>query len=415
MVNKSNNEEWLKTLQQKLRDYQEPVGKDAWQQMQQKLAASNQRRHIVRRRFSYGIAAAIAALIGISTFFALLSQDVANKTMSAGKAIASTAAESQVVEPVTSTSDDATLNNQIAQVVTSHQKASDNATSNEIQSMNQVSPSAAYNTEASSSTEQKEIVTASNNNQTPPEVVTSKEQASKKEVNTQNKPQKAASNKRKYLPSAEYYVQNKVDRHRPISIGLSVGGAAMPNLSNSSNTSSFDVANGPVTLNNELLAVKSVTSSYSTHSFDHHQPISFGLNVRKAVSKNISAESGVVFTMLVSDVNGSNKKQRLYYVGIPIKGNWTYLKRKQFEMYLTGGGMVEKCIYARLSGEKLKLNKLQFSVSGGTGVAYELVKHLSIYGEAGVSYYFDDGSNIQSIRKDKPCNINLQAGIRLSY
>jgi len=35
--------------------------------------------------------------------------------------------------------------------------------------------------------------------------------------------------------------------------------------------------------------------------------------------------------------------------------------------------------------------------------------------EPGVSYFFDDGSSIQTIRKENPCNFTLQAGIRLTY
>ena len=33
----------------------------------------------------------------------------------------------------------------------------------------------------------------------------------------------------------------------------------------------------------------------------------------------------------------------------------------------------------------------------------------------GVAYYFDDGSDIQTIRKENPFNFNIQAGIRLTY
>ena len=30
-------------------------------------------------------------------------------------------------------------------------------------------------------------------------------------------------------------------------------------------------------------------------------------------------------------------------------------------------------------------------------------------------YYFNDGSDIQTIRKENPFNFNIQAGVRLTY
>ena len=42
-------------------------------------------------------------------------------------------------------------------------------------------------------------------------------------------------------------------------------------------------------------------------------------------------------------------------------------------------------------------------------------KRLGIYVEPGVAYYFNDGSDIQTIRKENPFNFNIQAGVRLTY
>ena len=71
-----------------------------------------------------------------------------------------------------------------------------------------------------------------------------------------------------------------------------------------------------------------------------------------------------------------------------------------------------KRAYAVL-GEKNKRNQL--SVLGAVGAQLNLTNHLGFYVEPGVSYFFDDGSDIQTIRKENPCNFTLQAGFRLSY
>ena len=36
------------------------------------------------------------------------------------------------------------------------------------------------------------------------------------------------------------------------------------------------------------------------------------------------------------------------------------------------------------------------------------------YAEPGVVYYFDDGSNVNTIRKEHPFNFNIQLGVRFT-
>ena len=45
----------------------------------------------------------------------------------------------------------------------------------------------------------------------------------------------------------------------------------------------------------------------------------------------------------------------------------------------------------------------------------DVYKRQGIYVEPGVAYFFDDGSDVQTIRKENPFNFNIQAGIRLTY
>lgn len=151
----------------------------------------------------------------------------------------------------------------------------------------------------------------------------------------------------------------------------------------------------------------------------HHQPISFGLSVRKALGKGFSLESGLTYTLLSSDAkladNDQQIEQKLHYIGIPLRANWNFLDKKLVTLYVSGGGMIEKCVYGKLGSEKETVKPLQFSVSGAVGAQLNATKRVGIYVEPGVAYYFDDGSDIQTIRKENPFNFNIQAGIRLTY
>lgn len=170
-----------------------------------------------------------------------------------------------------------------------------------------------------------------------------------------------------------------------------------------------------------------------TTDVKHHFPISVGVTVQKSLTPALALETGLVYTYLASDLTAGDaayytQKQQLHYLGIPVKLNWNFLRKRYFNLYLTGGGMVEKCIYGELSSryevndrpslsetDRLHVDPLQWSVSAAAGISFKLASHINLYAEPGVVYYFDDGSHISTIRKEKPFNINLQAGLRFDF
>ena len=77
--------------------------------------------------------------------------------------------------------------------------------------------------------------------------------------------------------------------------------------------------------------------------------------------------------------------------------------------------MIEKCVYGTVAGEKETVDPVQLSVMGALGAQYNINRKVGVYVEPGIAYYFDDGSSVQTIRKENPCNFTLQAGLRLSY
>lgn len=157
----------------------------------------------------------------------------------------------------------------------------------------------------------------------------------------------------------------------------------------------------------------------SIKDIKHRQPISFGVSVRKDLPKNFSVETGVTYTLLASEITyegGSEKvDQKLHYIGIPVRANWNFINNKRFTMYVSAGGAIEKCVYGKIAGEKETVKPVQLSVMGAVGAQYNISNRVGLYVEPGVSYFFDDGSPIETIRKENPTNFTLQAGIRLTY
>ena len=202
--------------------------------------------------------------------------------------------------------------------------------------------------------------------------------------------------------------------------------ASLPSEKNLSNSE------GPVTTPYQHIMLQNINSQPKT-DIKHHFPVSVGITVQKELNNRLALETGLVYTYLSSNLTAGGaayytQNQQLHYLGIPLKLNWNFLKKRYFNLYLSGGGMLEKCVHGELSAqyemnnrppfsndETLHINQLQWSVSASAGISFKLASHISLYAEPGIVYYFDDGSDISTIRKEKPFNINLQAGLRFNF
>lgn len=148
----------------------------------------------------------------------------------------------------------------------------------------------------------------------------------------------------------------------------------------------------------------------------HKQPFSAGVAVRKELSDRWGIESGLVYTQLNSEISAASgtlsytQDQKLHYIGIPVKADVSLYKTERINLYASAGGMVEKCV-----GGDVKPNPLQLSLTAAAGIQYKLNDRLSLYAEPGLSYHFDDGSPVSTIRKEKPLNVNLSCGVRMTY
>ena len=132
----------------------------------------------------------------------------------------------------------------------------------------------------------------------------------------------------------------------------------------------------------------------------------------------MSIESGLTYTYLKSSNKYDNAHIKLHYLGIPLKGILTAYNNDKISLYGSVGGMVELNIAGRyedhIGTKNMRTNHLQWSVGASAGLEVKLVKPISLFAEPGVVYYFDDGTNIPTIRKAKPLNFNLQIGLRFN-
>lgn len=194
------------------------------------------------------------------------------------------------------------------------------------------------------------------------------------------------------------------------------GGGGLPNSSVMNSPNDFTAV--PSDLKVVFFNGSPYLDNEKTFSYKHKQPLSFGLYIGRSVTPRVSIETGLVYTLLMSDVTdntGAGFRQTLHFLGIPVRANWSFLERKNFSLYLGAGGMLEKCVSGTLGREKVSMKEWQYSVFAAPGIQYNLGGRFNIYFEPGAAYFFDNKSDIRTIRQDSPLNFTLQLGFRLAY
>ena len=165
----------------------------------------------------------------------------------------------------------------------------------------------------------------------------------------------------------------------------------------------------------------------------HRQPVKVGLSMRYHFNDRWSLQTGIDYSYHSSDLVLQIEKmqiqseQKLHFVGVPVNLAYTLWSLGRFNVYLSGGGEIEKVIKGMQSTidmtsditDKKELQDVeekpwQISISGSAGVQFSVTKLLSIYAEPGVAYYFDNKSSLRTIYQEKPFNFNLNLGLRFN-
>lgn len=299
---------------------------------------------------------------------------------------------------------------------------------------------------ASALTEQPTLASAST--ETDVNEISSKEEDSKKEENGKEneqaevKPEKREDSR--VLPKSQndaLLAYNDLTERRgsaDVSSRWSVSTGAMGGLGASGTTTAYgdylvlSCPGGADTKDSPMLDMNTINRDIETKTeYDHHLPIRIGLSVAYALTDRLSISSGLTYTRLASDIKDASREskyigeQRLHYVGIPVNVSYKVASSRWISLYGTAGVLAEKCVSGTTDEGYVENNTmkytnthdisskpLQMSVNAGVGIQFDFIDNVGIYAEPGLSYYFDDGSALQTIYKEKPLNFNLNVGVR---
>lgn len=162
-------------------------------------------------------------------------------------------------------------------------------------------------------------------------------------------------------------------------------------------------------------------------------PVSVALSFRKQLGLYWGVAAGLQYTYLSSESSLGEQsewisRQKLHYVGLSLKLDRTLYSTRTFAFYAAAGGTIEKSVSGKLEqdfiikGEKVyscdenrNMKPMQFSLNGTLGAQYNATSTFGIFAEPGVAFYFENDSDIRTIRNEHPLNFNLQVGVRWNY
>ena len=172
-------------------------------------------------------------------------------------------------------------------------------------------------------------------------------------------------------------------------------------------------------------------SSESTYGL----PVSLGAGVKIGLDDRWSLGVGANYTILTRKFFGTytlvnaeghieesistDIRNAQQYVGIPVNVFFNIVDNEYLNFYTYAGGTVERCFsdkYDILNTEYLykgTVKGVQLSANIGLGVEFMLGRHLGLYMDPSLRYYFDCGQP-KSIRTAQPMMLGIEMGLRVN-
>ncbi len=443
------DDRWLKEIKDKLDGFEEPVPDGLWEGIETSMLAGKKRRTvIVLPWFRWGVAAAavaVGAFLGVRFLDSPVSSSEGQVQVVAVAPVASSSSEAASDELATLTThpSDNLLADGGSAILAAKRADGLNTAENtsSVQETSQV-PGITEVNEVPATSPDRLVETPSPEPEC--EVIP---EAAAPEVKDEAGDSYEYDSLDKYLSETS---QNESKGNSPVAVNMSFSGAATsssdvrsfnPMMFYRGSDPAFDSpgasGNGSITDNNlqtrSMSPMLLMSSSDVTTAVDHERPVRMRLTVHKSLGGLLGVETGLSYSVLRSTFSTDSgntlkeEKQTLRYLGIPLNLTASAFRTKRFSVYVSGGGMAEKCVSGKVritetvsgvrkgdaQGVDLTVKPVLWSLNASAGVQANISSRFGLYAEPGVSYHFDDGSSVETVYKDRPLDFIMTFGARL--
>ncbi|MDE6859477.1 MAG: sigma-70 family RNA polymerase sigma factor [Duncaniella sp.] len=233
---------------------------------------------------------------------------------------------------------------------------------------------------------------------------------------------------RTYEPATSNYdaqTHNFIVRHTSHKHGLNVSVNTTLNSQSSGPSSGFSDnlassgpwADGPATPSPGIPS--DIADSYVDTR--HHPTISVSLSANYMLTRTLGIETGVTYSHLRSEASKSGNRYnfRYHYIGIPIKLNLNIYSTPALRIYGSVGGGLDIPVSATKSdlfGTEQISTPIQWSLSSGIGVQFNITQRVGLYAEPSMRYNFHN-NDTETVNKwqEERFQFTLPIGLRLNF
>ncbi len=154
----------------------------------------------------------------------------------------------------------------------------------------------------------------------------------------------------------------------------------------------------------------------------HVIPLSFGLDISVPLLPRLALTTGIDLSLYRSTftetktTGGMQFRQRAYYLGIPLRLDWTLWDQGRISAWLGVGGKADYLISGKFDHLRLKDNTVHCSAVGALGVQYRLHPNVGLFLQPEVSYYFKPANPaLETYRTEHPLTFSLGVGARFAF
>ena len=227
----------------------------------------------------------------------------------------------------------------------------------------------------------------------------------------------------------ENWIEEKEPKKRKINTSIVISGIAGTN--SPSSAAKAAIFRSPALDRAPTTTIVQQTGSEITYGI----PVSFGLGAKINLTRRWAVSAGVNYTLLTSRFDGnyinvneevivSTQSAKIrnmqHYVGIPVSAYYDIIEHDFINFYAHFGGAIEKCVQNKYEVHTSPIvyhtqtaEGLQFSANAGIGVEFMLGKHVGVYLDPSLRYYFQNNQP-KSIRTAQPLMLGFEAGLRFN-
>ena len=165
----------------------------------------------------------------------------------------------------------------------------------------------------------------------------------------------------------------------------------------------------------------------------HDQPVTFGISITKSIAKNWALETGLQYSILNSQFylgeNGYSviDKQKVHYLGIPLRASYTWMNHKRLSAYSSAGVTMHIPVYGKVksnyvvnwqdaySESRHFTPSLQWQTGVSLGLQYKFAPNANLFVEPTFNWFIPSGNDTHTTWTEHPFMFTCPFGIRITW